>query len=47
MGVAAIAFATSALPLKSAASEQARDDQVNVEAGEDGRTDTSDRSDLD
>jgi hypothetical protein len=47
MSVAAIAFATSALPLKSAASEQARDDQVKVEAGEDGRTDTGDRSDLD
>ena len=47
MSVAAIAVATSALPLKSAANEQARDDQVKVETGEDGRTDTGDRSGLD
>ena len=42
--VAAIAVASSALPLKSAANEQARDDQVKAEASEDGRTDTGDRS---
>ena len=45
--VAAIAVAASALPFKSAANEQARDDQVKVEASEDGRTDTGDRSALD
>jgi len=45
--VAAIAVAASALPLKSAADEQARDDQAKVEASEDGRTDTGDRSALD
>jgi len=45
--VAAIAVAASASPLKSAANEQARDDQVKVEASEDGRTDTGDRSALD
>jgi hypothetical protein len=45
--VAAIAAAASALPFKSAANEQARDDQVKVEASEDGRTDTGDRSALD
>ena len=32
--VAAIGVATSALPLKSAANEQARDDQVKTEASE-------------
>ena len=45
--VAAIAVASSALALKSAGNEQARDDQVKVEASEDGRTDTGDRSALD
>jgi hypothetical protein len=35
---AAIAIASSALPLKSAANEQARDDQVKSEASEDGQT---------
>jgi hypothetical protein len=35
MSVAAIAVASPALPLKSAANEQARDDQVKVEASED------------
>jgi len=45
--VGAIAIASSALPLKSAANEQARDDQVKVEASEVGRTDTGDRSVLD
>jgi preprotein translocase subunit SecG len=44
--VAAIAFAASALPLKNAANEQARDNQVKVEASEDGRTDAGDRSAL-
>ena len=43
--VAAIAITSSALPLKSAANERA--DQVKVEASEDGRTDTGDRSALD
>ena len=41
------AVAASALPLQSAANEQARDDQVKVEASEDGRTDAGDRSALD
>ncbi len=41
------AVASSTLPLKSAANEQARDDRVKVEASEDGRTDTGDRSALD
>ena len=41
------AVAASALPLKSAADEQARDDQAKVEASEDGRTDTGDRFALD
>ena len=41
------AVAASALPLKRAANEQARDDQVKVQASEDGRTDTCDRSALD
>jgi hypothetical protein len=41
--VAAIAVASSALPLKIAANEQARDDQVKVEATEDGPSDTGDR----
>ena len=45
--VAAIAIASSTLPLKSAANEQGRDDQVKVESSEDGRTDTGDRSALD
>jgi hypothetical protein len=45
--VAAIAVASSAFALKSAGNEQARDDQVKVEASEDGRTDTGDRSALD
>jgi hypothetical protein len=45
--VAAIAVASSALPLKSAASEQARDDQVKVEASEDDRPDTGDPSAFD
>jgi hypothetical protein len=45
--VAAIAVASSALPLKSAANEQARGDQVKAEASEDGRTETGDRSALD
>ena len=41
------AVAASALVWKSATNEQARDDQVKVEADEDGRTDTGDRSGLD
>jgi hypothetical protein len=45
--VAAIAITSSALQLRSAANEQARDDQVKVEAREDGRTDTGDRSAVD
>jgi hypothetical protein len=45
--VAAFAVAASALPVKSAANEQPRDDQVKVEASEDGRTATGDRSALD
>ena len=36
--VAAIAIASSALSLKSAANEQARDDQVKTETSEDGQT---------
>ncbi len=42
--VVAIAIASSALPLKSGASDQARDDQVKVESSEDGRTETGGRS---
>ena len=42
--VVAIAIACSALPLKSGASDQARDDQVKVESSEDGRTETGGRS---
>jgi hypothetical protein len=45
--VAAIAITSSALQLRSAANEPARDDQVKVAASEDGRTDTGDRSALD
>ena len=41
--VAVIAVTSSALPLKSSANEQARDDQVKVEANEDGPSDTGDR----
>jgi hypothetical protein len=41
------AVASSTLPLKSAANEQARDDQVKVEVSEDGQTDTGDCSALD
>jgi hypothetical protein len=36
--VAAIAIASSASPLRSAANEQVRDDRVNTEASEDGQT---------
>ena len=42
--VVAIAIASSALPLKNGASDQARDDQVKVESSEDGRTETGGRS---
>ena len=42
--VVAIAIASSALPLKSGASDQARDDQVKVESSEDGQTETGSRS---
>jgi hypothetical protein len=45
--VAAIAIASSALPLKSGANEQTRDDQVKVERNEEGRTETGGRSALD
>jgi len=45
--VAAIALASSTLPLKSAANEQARDDQVKVESSEDGQTETGGRSAID
>jgi hypothetical protein len=45
--VAAIAIASSALPLKSGANDQARDDQVKVESSEDGRNETGGRSALD
>jgi hypothetical protein len=45
--VAAIAIASSALPLKSAANEQTRDDQVKTEAGEDGQTKAGDRPVVD
>ncbi len=46
-GVPAIAIASSALPLKSAANEQARDDQVKTEASEDGQTEAGDRPVVD
>jgi hypothetical protein len=42
-GVVAIAIASSGLPLKSAANEQARDDQVKTEASEDAQTEAGDR----
>jgi hypothetical protein len=42
--VAAIAIASSAFPLKSAANDQAREDRVKVESSEDGRAETSDRA---
>ncbi|HXM24792.1 MAG TPA: hypothetical protein VN957_02120 [Chthoniobacterales bacterium] len=45
--VAAIALASSTLPLKSAPNEQARDDQVKVESSEDGQTETGGRSAID
>jgi hypothetical protein len=45
--VAAIAIASSALPLKSGANEQARDDQIKVERNEEGRTETGGPSALD
>ena len=45
--VAAIAIASSALPLKSAAYEQARDDQLKTEASEDGQTEAGDRPVVD
>jgi hypothetical protein len=41
------AVAASALPLKSGANEQARDDQVKVKASEDARTETGEFSALD
>ena len=41
------AVAASALPLKSAANEQARDDQVKTEASEDGQTEAGDRPVVD
>lgn len=43
--VVAIAIASSSLPLKSAANEQAKDAQVKIESSEDNRAD--DRSALD
>jgi hypothetical protein len=45
--VAAIAIASSALPFKSAANEQARDDQVKTEASEDAQTEAGDRPVVD
>jgi hypothetical protein len=45
--VAAIAIASSASPLKSAANEQARDDRVKTEASEDGQAAAGDRSVVD
>jgi len=45
--VAANAVASSASPLKSAANEQARDDQVKTEASEDGQTEAGDRPVVD
>ena len=45
--VAAIAIASSALQVKSAANEQARDDQVKTEASEDGQTEAGDRPVVD
>jgi hypothetical protein len=45
--VAAVALSASALPLKPAVNEQARDEQVKVEASEVGRTDAGGRSALD
>ena len=45
--VAAIAIASSTLPLKSAANEQARDDQIKVESSEDGQIETGGRTAID
>jgi hypothetical protein len=45
--VVAIAIASSGLPLKSAANEQARDDQVKTEASEDAQTEAGDRPVVD
>jgi hypothetical protein len=45
--VAVVAIASSALPLKSGANEQARDDQTKVESSEDGHGETGDRTALD
>ena len=42
--VVAVTIASSALPLKSGANDQARDDQVKIESSEDGRAETGDRS---
>ena len=42
--VVAVAIASSALPLKSGANDQARDDQVKVESSEDGRAETGSRT---
>jgi hypothetical protein len=42
--VVAVAIASSALPLKGGANDQARDDQVKVESGEDGRAETGSRA---
>jgi hypothetical protein len=45
--VVAVAIASSALPLKSGANGEARDDQVKVESNEDSRAETGGRSILD
>jgi hypothetical protein len=45
--VAAIAIASSASSLRSAANEQAREDRVNTEASEDGQTAAGDRPVVD
>jgi hypothetical protein len=42
--VVAIAIASSAVPLKSAANDQVRDDQVKVESSEDGQNEIDGRS---
>jgi ribosomal protein L12E/L44/L45/RPP1/RPP2 len=44
--VAAIAIASSALPLKSGANDQVREDQAKVESSEDGQNETDGRSGL-
>jgi hypothetical protein len=42
--VVAIAIASSAVPLKSGANDQVRDDQVKVESSEDGQNEIDGRS---